>query len=79
MTCDRIKTDLDDYLDEEMAADARWELEAHVQYCEPCQAVLERARRLQRALGTYPVDGPMLDAERLRSRGRRRRRSRSLT
>ena len=58
MTCDRIKTDLDDYLDEEMAADARWELEAHVQYCEPCQAVLERARRLQRALGTYPVDGP---------------------
>jgi anti-sigma factor RsiW len=49
---------LDDYLDEELTPDARWELEAHLQYCESCQATLARGRQLQQALSTYPVKAP---------------------
>jgi len=58
VTCDRIKTELDDYLDGAVAPDARWELEAHLQYCGSCRAILERGQQLQRALGAYPVSGP---------------------
>ena len=58
MSCDRIIAELDDYLDEELAPDARWELEAHLKYCGPCQATLKRAMKLKRALGAYPVQGP---------------------
>ena len=58
MTCDRIKTELDDYLDDDIAPDARWELEAHLQYCGACRAILEQGQRLQQALSTYPVNGP---------------------
>ena len=58
MSCDRITAELDDYLDEEIAPDARWELEAHLTYCESCQATLRRAEKLQRALSAYPVQGP---------------------
>ena len=58
MTCDRINTELDDYLDDDIAPDARWELEAHLQYCGDCRAILEQGQRLQQALSTYPVKGP---------------------
>ena len=58
MSCNRIIAELDDYLDEELAPDARWELEAHLKYCEPCQATLTRAMKLKRALSAYPVQGP---------------------
>lgn len=58
MSCERITAELDDYLDEAIAPDARWELEAHLQYCESCRAILTRARRLQRALSAFPVQEP---------------------
>lgn len=58
MSCDRITAQLDDYLDDEIAPDVRWEMEAHLQYCESCQAMLGRAQLLQQALSAYPVEGP---------------------
>ena len=58
MTCDRIISDLDDYLDGHLSTEIRWELEAHCRYCEPCQTTLKNARQVQKTLSTYPVSGP---------------------
>ena len=63
MTCDLTNSELDNYLDGQVTAEIRWELEAHCRYCKPCQAALKSARQLQSMLAAYPVNGPKRDRE----------------
>lgn len=61
MICELLNTQLDDYLDGELAPAVREELDGHLPHCEACRAVVARARQLQQALGAYPVSGPTPD------------------
>jgi len=61
MICELLNTQLDDYLDGELAPAVREELDGHLPHCGACRAVVARARRLQQALGAYPVSGPRPD------------------
>jgi len=58
MTCNRITAQLDDYLDGTVSGDLRADLQAHVEACAECRAAVAGARRLQRVLRAYPVEGP---------------------
>jgi hypothetical protein len=58
MTCNRITAQLDDYLDGTLRGDRRADVHAHVEGCAECRAAVAGARRLQRALRAYPVEGP---------------------
>ena len=58
MICNRIKPQLDDYLDGHLSeADAR-ALNEHLGGCTDCRQTAERARALHAALQAYPVSGP---------------------
>jgi putative zinc finger protein len=61
MNCDRIRDDLDAFLDGDLAGDARTALAAHVAQCAACRAVLDRAQALRAALARLPVPAPAAD------------------
>ena len=58
MTCNRINTQLDDYLDGHLSEANARELHEHLGGCADCQQMTARARALQAALREYPVLGP---------------------
>jgi anti-sigma factor RsiW len=58
MTCDRVTTDLDAYLDGELEPAANAALDEHVRKCAPCREHLARARKIKAALAALPVEGP---------------------
>lgn len=63
MTCDERRADLIAYLDGELAAAARAELETHLRSCANCQAALAAERRLSGALGSLEAIHPPGDFE----------------
>ncbi|MDX1562768.1 MAG: zf-HC2 domain-containing protein [Gammaproteobacteria bacterium] len=58
MTCRRIESQLDDYLDGELDADAAASLERHARQCGRCGQVLADAKALGRTLAALPVEAP---------------------
>ena len=78
MTCNRIATDLDDFLDGHLDPEAAAELERHVAECPACQATLRHAQALLAAVRAQSVPGPserfferaLAEATKPRPRGR---------
>jgi anti-sigma factor RsiW len=58
MTCRRIETQLDDYLDGALDSGARAAVEQHAADCIDCGSLLERATALKGIVAALPVDGP---------------------
>jgi anti-sigma factor RsiW len=58
MTCRRIETQLDDYLDGALEAEVEAGLVSHAQECSDCERALARAESLRRVLAQLPVQGP---------------------
>lgn len=58
MTCRRIETQLDDYLDGILDAPVGAELLSHAQACSDCARALARASSLRGVLAALPVEGP---------------------
>jgi len=55
--CREILAALSSYLDDEVAADLRLALEAHLGGCEPCRAVYDATRKtLKLLLGTRAIE-----------------------
>ena len=63
MTCAERREALIAYLDEELGATERAELENHLEGCEACRAALEAERRLSSALAALPSVEPPRDFE----------------
>jgi hypothetical protein len=55
MNCDWTKDNIVFYVYEELADDARFELERHVQHCVPCKHELESALALKKSMDLFPV------------------------
>ncbi|HWX53349.1 MAG TPA: HEAT repeat domain-containing protein [Verrucomicrobiae bacterium] len=55
MNCDWTKENIVLYVYEELADDAKFELESHVQRCLPCRHELESALELKKSLALFPV------------------------
>jgi hypothetical protein len=55
MNCDWTKENIVFYVYEELADDARFELERHVQHCVPCKHELESALALRKSMSLFPV------------------------
>jgi hypothetical protein len=58
MKCEWVEQNIELYLYNELADDARHELEQHVARCGHCAGELESARRFQAAVSRYPVQEP---------------------
>jgi HEAT repeats/Putative zinc-finger len=58
MKCEWVQQNILLYLYNELADDARYELEQHVARCPTCSADLKAARRLHSALAALPVEEP---------------------
>jgi hypothetical protein len=56
MNCDWTKENIVFYVYEELADDARFELERHVQHCVPCKHELESAVALKKSMSLFPVE-----------------------
>jgi anti-sigma factor RsiW len=78
MTCNRIATDLDAFLDGDLSRAAAEVLERHLAGCAPCQATLRRAQALCATVRAQSVPGPsegfferaLAEATKPRPRGR---------
>ncbi len=55
MNCERLLTELDSYLDGDLSAEQRGQLEAHLAECEACRALVAEAQTVQEALREIPV------------------------
>ncbi|HJX83046.1 MAG TPA: HEAT repeat domain-containing protein [Candidatus Angelobacter sp.] len=55
MNCDWTKENIVFYVYEELADDARFEVERHVQHCVPCKHELESALALKKSMSLFPV------------------------
>ena len=69
MKCEWVKNNVLFYVYNELADDARYELEQHVARCADCAAELEATRRFQTTLSEAPVEDPspnLLTASRMR-------------
>jgi hypothetical protein len=55
MNCDWTKENIVFYVYEELADDARFEVERHVQHCVPCKHELESAVELKKSMDLLPV------------------------
>ena len=55
MNCDWTKENIVFYVYEELADDARFEVERHVQHCVPCKHELESAIELKKSMDLFPV------------------------
>ena len=58
MSDNHIHAILDDYLDEQLSAEHRADIDAHLAGCAECTAELETARKLRIVLSALPVSGP---------------------
>jgi anti-sigma factor (TIGR02949 family) len=45
LSCEDLLNELNDYLDDELSADLRRELEEHLAECRPCKVVADSARQ----------------------------------
>src|SRR6059058_5661006 len=69
MNCEYAKANAVLYCYDELADDARFELEQHLQRCKPCTAEINGVRQLQAAMAQAPVLEPtpnLLAASRMR-------------
>jgi anti-sigma factor RsiW len=69
MKCEWVQENISLYLYNELADDARYELEQHVARCTTCSAELKAARHLHTTLSSFPVEEPtpnLLAASRMR-------------
>ena len=48
LSCDQVITELANYLDDDVAAELRREIEAHVARCRTCEAIYDSARKTLR-------------------------------
>ncbi|SRR5258708_4818167 len=55
MNCDWTKENIVFYVYEELADDARFEVDRHVQHCVPCKHELESALALKKSMDHFPV------------------------
>jgi HEAT repeat protein/putative zinc finger protein len=55
MNCDWTKENIVFYVYEELADDARFEVERHVEHCVPCKHELESALELKKSMDLFPV------------------------
>ena len=69
MNCDWVKSNITLYVYEELADDARYELEQHVARCGPCAAELDQMRQFRASMSEVPQPEPspvLLAASRMR-------------
>jgi anti-sigma factor RsiW len=69
MKCDWVQNNLLFYVYDELADDARYELEQHIGRCADCSAELNALRQFKGALAAHPVEDPapnLLAASRMR-------------
>ncbi|MBZ5720553.1 MAG: HEAT repeat domain-containing protein [Acidobacteriia bacterium] len=69
MKCEWVKENVLLYVYNELADDARYELEQHLARCSDCTAELKAARKLHTTLSQFPVDEPspnLVTASRMR-------------
>jgi hypothetical protein len=77
MTCNELRETLSPYLEDELEANRRRDLENHLSQCQGCRNVLEDVRRVLTAARTLPVHEPSAEFDRalfLRLRDERKRR-----
>lgn len=55
MNCDWVKENIVLCIYDELADDAKFEVEHHVRHCLPCRQELESAREFKQSMGLYPV------------------------
>lgn len=77
MSCDQVRRQLDDYLDEELGPEARREVADHLAHCPDCHEIQRREEEMRRALRSLPApatpDG-LIAAGKARAAERERRR-----
>ena len=67
MSCDEIRQSFDDYLDDELSARARHQVERHVTSCDGCRAELTELRSLIEAARELEARVAKLEAEKVTS------------
>ena len=68
-SCDDVLTELGNYLDDELAAEVRVQLESHLSHCKTCQVLYDSSRKtLQIVTESSSFDLPDAISERLVSK-----------